>query len=421
MNNKVDILKELKRHEKMVKKSISKLIETIYNCKMNPEESFSFKNEYIKEDPYICVKSLGIVYIKFIISKCSVIDSFLEETKTNDFNKCKIIFDKIYKGYPENYKKFKKCNLEKVKEEMSKYQKIDTLCSLDTFWEYYHDIRIKIIQYFYTLYSDLKKVNNCLENIFGEHFEGINKWLSLGENPMHNLSVETTWEYISKNDIIFSAFCITKNKLDEAELSENVSKFEKDISKIQKILNSFYQLINLTPIPISSNIKDVSYYNNYNYNFDLQSLENYLYCFQKETFINRSMEVTIENIKKEEEKKSKAIKENISINVEDLINYINEDDADKKKNKKKKNKKKKDMLISDNISNTNCSNNLEEELSNTAISLVNNAINAVFDKDIEDFKLIWSNHRNDKFIQKIIPNFTNDWLNKIKVLGDKWK
>ena len=79
------------------------------------------------------------------------------------------------------------------------------------------------------------------------------------------------------------------------------------------------------------------------------------------------------------------------------------------------------MLISDNISNTNCSNNLEEELSNTAISLVNNAINAVFDKDIEDFKLIWSNHRNDKFIQKIIPNFTNDWLNKIKVLGDKWK
>ena len=78
-----------------------------------------------------------------------------------------------------------------------------------------------------------------------EFVDGINKWLSLGENPMHNLSVETTWEYISKNDIIFSAFCITKNKLDEAELSENVSKFEKDISKIQKILNSFYQLINL--------------------------------------------------------------------------------------------------------------------------------------------------------------------------------
>ena len=72
----------------------------------------------------------------------------------------------------------------------------------------------------------------------------------------------------------------------------------------------------------------------------MQSLENYLYCFQKETFINRSMEVTIENIKKEEEKKYKAIKENISINVEDLINYINEDDADKKKNKNKKNKKK---------------------------------------------------------------------------------
>ena len=64
------------------------------------------------------------------------------------------------------------------------------------------------------------------------------------------------------------------------------------------------------------------------------------------------------------------------------------------------------------------STNIEQEMNNTAMDLVNDVFSAVFDKDIEDFKFIWAENRS-KIVQRIIPQFTAEWLSQIKQLGEE--
>lgn len=407
MNNKIDILKELKRHSKNLKKSLSKLIENIYSNKLSPEESFSFKKDYVDQDPFICVKALVIAYITFITSQCSQIDSYLERIMQAELkDNCFSAFEKIYKGPNENYAKHKRLTFEKIKNEMSQYQKEKSMCSVETFWRFYDDIRKKIVTLFYDVFANLKKVNNSLENIFGEHFANISKWISLGDYPMMSVSLETFWEFISKSDLYYSAFCVSKVIKEDVEYYGAVTKMEKDISKVPKITNDFYQLINVAPIQISSKVRDVSYYQNYGYIFDVCLVEKVLYCVDKSKFASNAVEGVFESIKEEEESRINSITKSDDFDIDDLVKYINEDDEKKKAKKKKKNNE------------TAVSTNIEEEINNTAMDLVNNVFSAVFDKDIEDFKLIWSANRS-KIVQRIIPPFTAEWLSRIKQLGEE--
>ena len=403
MNNKIDILKELKRHSKNLKKSLSKLIENIYSNKLSPEESFSFKKDYIDQDPFICVKALVIAYITFITSQCSQIDSYLERIMQAELKEnCFSAFEKIYKGPNDNYTKHKRLTFEKIKIEMTQYQKDKSMCSIETFWRFYDDIRKKIVTLFYDVFANLKKVNNSLENIFGEHFANISKWISLGDYPMMSVSLETFWEFIAKSDLYYSAFCVTKVIKEDVEYYGAVTKMEKDISKVPKITNDFYQLSNVAPIQISSKVKDVCYYQNYGYIFDINLIEKVLYCIEKSRFASNAIEGVFESIKAEEERRINSITKSDDFDIDDLVKYIN-DDGEKKKAKKKK---------------KNNASNIEEEINNTAMDLVNNVFSAVFDKDIEDFKFIWAENRS-KIVQRIIPQFTAEWLSQIKQLGEE--
>ena len=177
---------------------------------------------------------------------------------------------------------------------------------------------------------------------------------------------------------------------------------EKDISKVPKITNDFYQLSNVAPIQISSKVKDVSYYQNYGYIFDINLIEKVLYCIEKSRFASNAIEGVFESIKAEEERRINSITKSDDFDIDDLVKYIN-DDGEKKKAKKKK---------------KNNASNIEEEINNTAMDLVNNVFSAVFDKDIEDFKFIWAENRS-KIVQRIIPQFTAEWLSQIKQLGEE--
>ena len=83
------------------------------------------------------------------------------ELKENCFS----AFEKIYKGPNDNYTKHKRLTFEKIKIEMTQYQKDKSMCSIETFWRFYDDIRKKIVTLFYDVFANLKKVNNSLENI----------------------------------------------------------------------------------------------------------------------------------------------------------------------------------------------------------------------------------------------------------------
>ena len=418
MNTSPDVYTTSKATEKLLKKSIHSLITTLTTFSTPPSISdiSKYKKEYQPYNPFISIKCLGIVYIKYLISKCNILEILYQHYKKEDQpNNIINIFNQIYKG---------KINLsdtsyEKIKQKMIKKQNETTLIKLNLFWEHFTKELYIIINFFKNLFIELKSLINLLENIFECQLNEVSKMFKMGDNLIHSVTLETIWEVISKSDLLYSCFCFIKSfNINDNNVNNNVKdsfnemklfvdKYEKELEHINKVLLNFYLFFSLHSVQISKSVHDVSYYQNYSYRFDLNQIEFFLYCIPKEKINNLSMKQVLYNVK-QERINAKLRKDKKKNNIDEHMKYLNDNEHERNKSKKKKNKKKKN-------SNYNVD---EDELNTTTMNIVHNAIHLVeVEKDMEEFKMIWREGRKIDVNAKIRPVFTREWLNKIKMMN----
>ena len=421
MNTSTDVYTTSKATEKLLKKSIHSLITTLTTFPTPPSisEISKYKKEYQPYNPFISIKCLGIVYIKYLISKCNILEILYQHYKKEDQpNNIINIFNQIYKG-KTNLSDVKKTSYEKIKEKMSKKQKETTLIKLNLFWEHFTKELYIIINFFKNLFIELKSLMNLLENIFECQLNEVRKMFKMGDNLIHSVTLETIWEVISKSDLLYSCFCFIKSfNINDNNVNSNVKdsfnemklfvdKYEKELEHINKVLLNFYLFFSLHSVQISKSVHDVSYYQNYSYRFDLNQIEFFLYCIPKEKINNFSMKQVLYNVE-QERINAKIRKDKKKNNIDEYMKYLNDNEHERKKSKKKKNKKKKN-------SNYNVD---EDELNTTTMNIVHNAIHLVeVEKDMEEFKMIWREGRKIDVNAKIRPVFTREWLNKIKMMN----
>lgn len=418
MNTSPDVYTTSKATEKLLKKSIHSLITTLTTFPTPPSISdiSKYKKEYQPYNPFISIKCLGIVYIKYLISKCNILEILYQHYKKEDQpNNIINIFNQIYKGKTN----LSDTSYEKIKQKMIKKQNETTLIKLNLFWEHFTKELYIIINFFKNLFIELKSLMNLLENIFECQLNEVRKMFKMGDNLIHSVTLETIWEVISKSDLLYSCFCFIKSfNINDNNVNNNVKdsfnemklfvdKYEKELEHINKVLLNFYLFFSLHSVQISKSVHDVSYYQNYSYRFDLNQIEFFLYCIPKEKINNLSMKQVLYNVE-QERINAKIRKDKKKNNIDEHMKYLNDNEHERNKSKKKKNKKKKN-------SNYNVD---EDELNTTTINIVHNAIHLVeVEKDMEEFKMIWREGRKIDVNAKIRPVFTREWLNKIKMMN----
>lgn len=418
MNTSPDVYTTSKATEKLLKKSIHSLITTLTTFSTPPSISdiSKYKKEYQPYNPFISIKCLGIVYIKYLISKCNILEILYQHYKKEDQpNNIINIFNQIYKGKTN----LSDTSYEKIKQKMIKKQNETTLIKLNLFWEHFTKELYIIINFFKNLFIELKSLMNLLENIFECQLNEVRKMFKMGDNLIHSVTLETIWEVISKSDLLYSCFCFIKSfNINDNNVNNNVKdsfnemklfvdKYEKELEHINKVLLNFYLFFSLHSVQISKSVHDVSYYQNYSYRFDLNQIEFFLYCIPKEKINNLSMKQVLYNVE-QERINAKIRKDKKKNNIDEHMKYLNDNEHERNKSKKKKNKKKKN-------SNYNVD---EDELNPTTMNLVHNAIHLVeVEKDMEEFKMIWREGRKIDVNAKIRPVFTREWLNKIKMMN----
>jgi hypothetical protein len=250
-----------------------------------------------------------------------------------------------------------------------------------------------VLSIFYTI-ANFNDTAKTLEKIYKSVIDEINIIIMAGtvdENlyiTIHNLFIEQIYDAIFSDPFLYTLICFFKlYPIEPDDLPRQMAlKLEKELLQISKNKN----LSKLHSL-LYNKIDKVAII----YEFSLEYYESKLNITNKSP-PPKIIDNTILLDKKEEENKKSKIDELyefiISDDPEKKINDNRESGLNSKMKKKKKKNKRKNSFSNEN-------NNSGENL----------------DKEVEDFKeLLKEETINAKFIIKIKPNLTTNWINNIK-------